>query len=131
MGLPLCSMTECLLMPRRCQRRIWANRRGGIGTLSLTCFLFVVWPALEDTTFEIGIAASDGWDNGCTADVTSPAAGVETNKNKPCNVARCIITDPPATEYGFSFLPPCCTIVPPHHGLTNALGLPVHRVIRD
>jgi hypothetical protein len=99
--------------------------------LSLTCFLFVVWPALEDTTFEIGIAASDGWDNGCTADVTSPAAGVETNKNKPCNVARCIITDPPATEYGFSFLPPCCTIVPPHHGLTNALGLPVHRVIRD
>jgi hypothetical protein len=103
MGLPLYSMNrmpadaKALPAPHMGQQtgRDWYLR------LSLTCFLFVVWPA-------IGIAASDGWDNGCTGDVTSPAAGGETNKNKPCNVARCIITDPPATEYGFSFPPPCC-----------------------
>ena len=70
---------RCLLMPRRCQRRIWANRRGEIGTLSLTCFLFVVWPALEDTTAsDLKVAPLDEFQwrtNGANDGATTPAKG--------------------------------------------------------
>jgi hypothetical protein len=56
--------------------------RGTVGWRLLVAFFFIR-PAFEDTPLKVNITLSDGGDNGCTADVTSARAGVQSDKDKP------------------------------------------------
>jgi hypothetical protein len=54
--------------------------------LTLTGFLLVVGLAFEDTPVEIDIAPMESRDQGCTANVASTGAGVETDENEAGNM---------------------------------------------